>query len=166
MNATLDPSGAQDLAEPRDGQDLRGLVIVVAGAAGAAGPPLVERLARAGATVVAAGSNRERIDGVVADVPTRIPSGRVHAAVVDLLDEQATREWADLADWNWLQERLVRTLQHTSRAFHDAIKASPRGRLVAKPEAAFAGHTPVDDLADTIHDLWLTPAVELNGQRL
>lgn len=252
MNPTPDPLAAQDLAEARDGQDLAGLVIVVAGATGAAGPPLVERLARAGATVVAAGSNHERIEGVVADITSRMPSGRVHAAVVDLLDEQATREWAelvegehrrvdglvhlvggwrggagivdaDLADWNWLQDRLIRTLQHTSRAFHDAIKASPRGRLVlissvqtsapsatsasyaaakaaaeawtlavadsfrdsgaaavilpikalltpamraAKPDAAFAGYTPVGELADTIHDLWLTPAAELNGQRL
>jgi NAD(P)-dependent dehydrogenase (short-subunit alcohol dehydrogenase family) len=181
-----------------------------------------------------------------------MPSGRVHAAVVDLLDEQATRDWAtrvqsehgqvdglvhlvggwrggvgivdsDLADWNWLNDRLIRTLQHTSRAFHDAIKASPRGRLVlistvqtrapsatnasyaaakaaaetwtlavadsfkdtgaaavilqikalltptmraARPDDTFAGYTPVDELADTIHDLWLTPATELNGQRL
>jgi len=252
MNATPDLSAAQDLTEPQDRPDLTGLVIVVAGAAGAAGPPLVERLARAGATVVAAGSNRDRIERAVADVISRVPSGRVHAAVVDLADEQATREWAamvehehgrvdglvhlvggwrggsgivdaDLDDWNWLQDKLVRTLQHTSRAFHDAIKASPNGRLVlissvqasaptaanasyaaakaaaeawtlavadsfrdsaaaavilqikalltpamraAKPEAAFDGFTPVDGLADTIHDLWLRPAAELNGQRL
>jgi NADP-dependent 3-hydroxy acid dehydrogenase YdfG len=252
MNATPDPSAAQDLTEPQNRQDLTGLVIVVAGAAGAAGPPLVERLAEAGATVVAAGSNLERIDAVVSDVASRIPSGQVHPAVVDLTDEQATREWAalverehgrvdglvhlvggwrggagivdsDLEDWNWLQDKLVRTLQHTSRAFHDALKASPRGRLVlissvqataptatnasyaaakaaaeawtlavadsfkgsasaavilpitalltpamraAKPDAAFAGFTPVGELADTIHDLWLRPAAELNGQRL
>jgi NADP-dependent 3-hydroxy acid dehydrogenase YdfG len=238
-----------DLDESRD---LAGLVIVVAGAGGAAGPPLVQRLAAAGATVVAAGSNRDRIERVVAEISSGMPSGRVHPAVVDLLDEQATRDWAtqvegehgrvdglvhlvggwrggagiveaDLADWSWLQDRLVRTLQHTSRAFHDALKASPRGRLVlistvqtnaptasnasyaaakaaaeawtlavadsfragdaaavilqvkalltpamraAKPDAAFAGYTPVDELADTIHDLWLTPAAELNGQRL
>ena len=223
-------------------------MIVVAGATGAAGPPLVERLAGAGATVVAAGSNRDRIERVVARGYVRVPSGRVHAAAVDLLDEQATRDWAagveqehgrvdglvhlvggwrggagivdsDLADWNWLHDRLIRTLQHTSRAFHDAIKASPRGRLVlistvqasapsatnasyaaakaaaetwtlavadsfkdsgaaavilqitalltpamraAKPDAAFAGYTPVDELADTIHDLWLAPAADLN----
>jgi NAD(P)-dependent dehydrogenase (short-subunit alcohol dehydrogenase family) len=36
----------------------------------------------------------------------------------------------------------------------------------AKPDAAFAGFTPVGELADTIHDLWLRPAAELNGQRL
>jgi len=255
MNTTPDPSSSPGRSEPQDGQDLAGLVIVVAGATGAAGPPLVERLARAGATVVAAGSNRERIDGVVNGVTSRRPGlvrGRVVASVVDLLDEQATREWADavegqhgrvdglvhlvggwrggagivdadLSDWDWLQDRLIRTLQHTSRAFHDAIKASPGGRLVlissvqasapsaksasyaaakaaaeawtlavadsfkdsdaaavilqitalltpemraAKPDAAFAGYTPVDDLADTIHDLWLAPAANLNGQRL
>ena len=245
-------STTPDLVEPRDPGDLAGLVIVVAGAAGSAGPPIVERLAAAGATVVAAGSNRVRIDAVVADVTSRVPSGRVRASVLDLLDEHATREWAtavetehgrvdglvhlvggwrggagivdaDLADWSWLNDRLIRTLQHTSRAFHDTIKASPRGRLVlistvqasapsatsasyaaakaaaetwtlavadsfkdsaaaavilqitalltpamraAKPDAAFAGYTPVDELADTIHDLWLTPAAELNGQRL
>jgi len=234
--------------------DLAGLVIVVAGATGAAGPPLVQRLAVAGATVVAAGSNRERIEAVVADIRARMPATshqQVHAAVVDLLDEQATRDWAtqvgseygrvdglvhlvggwrggagiveaDLADWEWLQDGLVRTLFHSSRAFHDAIKASPRGRLVlistvetrapsagnalyaaakaaaetwtlavadsfkdssaaavilqikalltpamreARPDAAFAGYTPVDELAETIHDLWLSPAAELNGQR-
>ena len=245
-------SNTPDRYEPQDLDDLTGLVIVVAGAGGAAGPPLVERLAAAGATVVATGSNRRRIQGVVADITSRMPSGRVHAAVVDLLDEQATHDWAtlvesehgrvdglvhlvggwrggagtvdaDLADWNWLHDRLIRTLQHTSRAFHDAIKVSPRGRLVlistvqtrapsatnasyaaakaaaetwtlavadsfrgsgaaavilqitalltpamraATPGATFAGYTPVDELADTIHDLWLTPAIELNGQRL
>jgi NADP-dependent 3-hydroxy acid dehydrogenase YdfG len=246
MSSTSNPH------EPQDDDDLIGLVIVVAGAGGAAGPPLVQRLAAAGATVVAAGSDRGRIEAVVSDITSRMPSARVHAAVVDLLDEQATREWAttvecehgrvdglvhlvggwrggagivdaDLADWNWLHDRLIRTLQHTSRAFHDAIKASPRGRLVlistvqtrapsatnasyaaakaaaetwtlavadsfkdteaaavilqitalltpamraARPDAAFAGYTPVDELADSIHDLWLTPATELNGQRL
>jgi NADP-dependent 3-hydroxy acid dehydrogenase YdfG len=246
MNSTSDSGG------PRDLDDLIGLVIVVAGAGGAAGPPLVERLAAAGATVVAAGSHRGRIEAVVADITSRIPHGRVHAAVVDLLDERATRDWAtqvesehgrvdglvhlvggwrggvgivdaDLADWDWLHDRLIRTLQHTSRAFHDAIKASPRGRLVlistvqtrapsatnasyaaakaaaetwtlavadsfkgtpaaavilqitalltpamsaARPEATFAGYTPVDELADNIHNLWLTPATELNGRRL
>ena len=240
------------IPDPTEPEDLAGLVLVVAGAAGSAGPPLVERLAAAGATVIAAGSNRERIDALVADITTRVPSGRVEGAVVDLLDEQATRDWAgavesehgrvdglvhlvggwrggagivdaDLADWDWLNDRLVRTLQHTSRAFHDAIKASPRGRLVlistvqtsapsatdasyaaakaaaetwtlavadsfkdsgaaavilqikalltpamraAKPDARFAGYTPVGELADTIHDLWLKPAATLNGKRL
>jgi len=260
MNSTPDQLESHDHGDHGDDSDhgdhgdLAGLVIVVAGATGAAGPPLVQRLAAAGATVVAAGSNRERIETAVADITARMPAtshDRVHAAVVDLLDERATRSWAaqvesehgrvdglvhlvggwrggvgiveaDLADWDWLNDRLVRTLQHTSRAFHDAIKASPRGRLVlistvetrapsatnasyaaakaaaetwtlavadsfkdsaaaavilqikalltpamraARPEAAFVGYTPVDELAETIHGLWLTPAAELNGHR-
>ena len=251
MSTTPDPHG------PQDHGDLAGLVIAVAGATGAAGPAVVQRLASAGATVVAAGSNRERIEGLVRDITARMPAaspispGRIHAAVVDLLDDQATRDWgaqvasehgrvdglvhlvggyrggagiveADLADWDWLNDRLVRTLLHSSRAFHDAIKSSPRGRLVlistvetrapsatnalyaaakaaaetwtlavadsfeasaaaavtlqikalltparraAKPEAAFAGYTPVDELAETVYKLWLIPAAELNGQR-
>jgi NADP-dependent 3-hydroxy acid dehydrogenase YdfG len=252
MSTSPELHGPQDLG---GSVDLAHLVIVVAGATGAAGPAVVQRLAAAGATVVAAGSNRERIEAVVADSLARVPSTRherIHAAVVDLLDEPATRDWArvverehgrvdglvhlvggwrggtgiveaDLADWDWLQDRLIRTLLHSSRAFHDAIKASPRGRLVlistvetrapsatnalyaaakaaaetwtlavadsfkgsaaaavtlqikalltpamraAKPDAAFSGYTPVEELADTIHDLWLTPAAEWNGQRL
>jgi len=246
---TPNASNAKDI-EPAE--DLSGLVIVVAGAGGSAGPPLVERLARAGATVVAAGNHLDVVKKVADDVNGRMPTGRVHASVVNLLDEHATLDWADrlesehgrvdglvhlvggwrggagiveadLADWNWLQDMLVRTVQHTSRAFHNALKASPRGRFIlistvqvsepsasnasyaaakaaaetwtlavadsfkgsaaaavilpikalltpamraAKPEAKFAGYTPVDELADTIHDLWLTPAADLNGQRL
>jgi NADP-dependent 3-hydroxy acid dehydrogenase YdfG len=255
MSTSSEPLGPAASAGSQDPGDLSSLVIVVAGATGAAGPPLVERLASAGATVVAAGSNRDRIDGVVSDITSRLPAasqGRLRAAVVDLLDEQATRDWAasvqgehgrvdglvhlvggwrggggivdaDLADWAWLNDRLIRTLQHASRAFHDPVKASPRGRMVListvqasapsasnasygaakaaaeawtlavadsfrgsdaaavilqvkalltpamraeKPDAAFAGFTPVEALADTIHDLWLAPAAELNGRRL
>jgi len=35
----------------------------------------------------------------------------------------------------------------------------------ARPDAGFAGYTSVVELADSIHDLWLTPASELNGRR-
>jgi NADP-dependent 3-hydroxy acid dehydrogenase YdfG len=252
VSTSPDLHGPQD---PGDSVDLAHLVIVVAGATGAAGPAVVQRLAAAGATVVAAGSSRERIEAVVADIMARVPStshDRIHASVVDLLDGPATRDWAaqvesehgrvdglvhlvggwrggagiveaDLADWDWLQDRLIRTLLHSSRAFHDAIKASPQGRFVlistaetkapsatnalyaaakaaaeawtlavadsfkdsdaaavilqitalltpamqaAKPHAAFTGYTPVDELADTIHDLWRTAAADLNGRRL
>jgi NAD(P)-dependent dehydrogenase (short-subunit alcohol dehydrogenase family) len=79
--------------------------------------------------------------------------------VVDLLDLAATRAWAsellsrhgrvdglvhlvggwrggaplaeaDLADWDALEPPLVRTVQRTSQAFHDALRASPAGRFV------------------------------------
>ena len=78
--------------------------------------------------------------------------------VVDLLDEGATREWcaalverfgrvdglmhlvggwrggtplheAPLSDWDLLHDLLIRTVQHTSRAFHDQLVSSGRGRF-------------------------------------
>ena len=59
------------------------------------GPPLVARLAAAGATVVAADASAERLEPVVAQGnAAAADGGNVHAAVVDLLDEQATRDWA------------------------------------------------------------------------
>ena len=118
------------------------------------------RLAAAGATVVAADASAERLEPVVArGNAAAADGGNVHAAVVDLLDEQATKDWAagvlaefgrvdglvhlvggwrggasitesDLADWALLQDLLVRTLQHTSRAFHDSLRASDDARLV------------------------------------
>ena len=44
---------------------------------------------------------------------------------------------SDLADYAWLHDGLVRTLQHVSRAFLPALKASGRGRLVivSSPQA-------------------------------
>lgn len=232
-------------------EDLAGMVIVVAGATGAAGPPLVQRLARSGATVVAVGTSKDRLDKLVGDARAASGSDRVEGRVVDLLDPAATKQLAadvlaqhgrvdglahlvggwrggvhlaeePLEDWDWLHDLLVRTLIHTSRAFHDALRASPRGRLVmistvqaqspvatnamyaaakaaaeawtlavadsfagtgaaavilpvkalltpamreAKPQASFTGYTDVADLADTIHDLWLKPAADLNGER-
>ena len=233
-------------------EDLSGLVVVVAGATGAAGPPLVERLAGAGATVVALGTSQERLDDLLARARDASGSERLEGRVVDLLDPVATEQVATellaahgrvdglvhlvggwrggvhlaqepLEDWDWLHDLLVRTLLNTSRAFHDALRASPRGRLVvistvqaqspvatnamyaaakaaaeawtlavadsfagteaaavilpikalltpamreAKPDAAFKGYTDVADLADTIHDLWLRPAADLNGKRI
>ena len=233
-------------------RDLDELVIVVTGATGAAGPSAVERLAASGATVVAVGSDAGRLEPVVVAARAASGSDRVEAAVVDLLDPDATSALAvellarhgrvdglvhlvggwrggvslvdePLEDWDWLVDRLVRTLIHSTRAFHHALKTSPVGRLVvistiqaqapaatnamyaaakaaaetwtlavadsftgtdsaaivlpitalltpamraARPTAKFAGYTPVADLADTIHDLWLQPATELNGRRL
>ncbi len=78
---------------------------------------------------------------------------------VDLLDLAATREWAaktekefgridglvhlvggwrgsatfaetDLADWDLLEKLLIRTVQHTSLAFHDGLLRSDRGRFL------------------------------------
>lgn len=95
---------------------------------------------------------------------------------VDLLDLQATRDWADhvekdfgrvdgvvhlvggwrgsasfaetdLADWELLEKLLIRTVQHTSLAFHDALTRSDRGRFLlisaagaSKPTAGNAAY--------------------------
>lgn len=231
---------------------LSGKVVVVAGAAGAAGPPTVAGLAAAGASVVAIDADADKLRPVVEAATDQAEQGAVVVpVVVDLLDEEATRAaaaavvgehsqvdgllhlvggWrggtgiveADLADWAWLADLIVRTLQHTTRAFHDALVDSG-GRLAivstpqaqsptaknasyaaakaaaeawtlacahsfgdsgaaavivqvkalltdamreAKPTAAFAGYTHVDELAQRLVGLWDVPAAELNGTRL
>jgi NADP-dependent 3-hydroxy acid dehydrogenase YdfG len=135
---------------------LRDAVVVVAGAGGSAGTKVVRQLAVAGATVVMAGRTLEPMELLGADVATS--GGTAHPYAVDLLDEQATSSWAasvmqtfgrvdgvvhlvggwrggkgitqtDLGDWDWLEHQLVRTVQHTTRAFHDALLASPNGRF-------------------------------------
>ena len=37
---------------------------------------------------------------------------------------------APLSDWDLLHDLLIRTVQHTTRAFHDQIAAGSRGRFV------------------------------------
>jgi len=134
-------------------QTLNGSVVVVTGAAGDQGRPTAAAFAAAGATVVAAGRDADRLADVVALDPERIvPS------VVDLSDEKNTKEWAqgllaehgridglmhlvggwrggkgivesDLADWDFLHVNLIRTLQHATRALHDPLLQSPHGRV-------------------------------------
>lgn len=151
--------------------ELTGSVIVVTGAAGDQGRATAQAFAAAGATVVAAGRDANRLVEVTALDPLRI-----RPSVVDLADEQATRTWAqsllaeygridglmhlvggwrggkgivesDLADWDFLHTNLIRTLQHTTRAFHDALLASPHGRVAIvsstgldKPSASNAAY--------------------------
>ncbi|GAB3490589.1 SDR family oxidoreductase [Flexivirga lutea] len=133
--------------------ELTDSVVVVTGAAGDQGRPTSAAFAAAGATVVAAGRDADRLAEVVALDPQHIvPS------VVDLTDEQATHDWAqtllaehgridglmhlvggwrggkgivesDLADWDVLHASLIRTLQHVTRALHDPILRSPHGRI-------------------------------------
>jgi NADP-dependent 3-hydroxy acid dehydrogenase YdfG len=145
---------------------LRDAVVVVAGAGGGAGAAVVRRLASDGAIVVMADRSLDLIGPLAESV--RATGATVHPYAVDLLDEAATVEWADevlstlgrvdgvvhlvggwrggkgiteadLADWDWLSDLLVRTVQHTSRAFHDALRASQIGRFVLV-SAAEASH--------------------------
>lgn len=132
-------------------------VIAIAGVGGGLGPLVAQALAEAGATVAGTDRSEERLDSLAADLG--LPPGRWDGRNVDLLDEDATRAWCDalverfgrvdglihlvggwrggeplheapLADWDLLHDLLVRTVQHTTRAFHDQIAAGPHGRFV------------------------------------
>lgn len=132
-------------------------VYAIAGIGGGLGPAVAERLAAAGATVAGSDRNQARIDEVGAGLG--LPAERWDGRAADLLDEEAAREWcaslldrfgrvdgmlhlvggwrggeplheAPLSDWELLHDLLIRTVQHTSRAFHDALLRSGYGRFV------------------------------------
>ncbi|HEX6753538.1 MAG TPA: SDR family NAD(P)-dependent oxidoreductase [Solirubrobacterales bacterium] len=137
--------------------DLDGRVVAIAGVAGGLGPTVAERLAAAGAIIAGTDVSRERVDEVGSQLG--LADGRWDGRAVDLLDEGTTREWcaalverfgrvdalahlvggwrggqplheAPLADWDLLHDLLIRTVQHTTRAFHDALLAGEHGRFV------------------------------------
>ena len=137
-------------------RELEGRVVVIAGAAGGLGPIVARRLADAGARLVLTDVDQSKLDAVVAQL-----GGEHDARVVDLLDEGGTRAWAEsldgvdavvhlvggwrggqaidkapLDDWHLLHNLLIRTLQHTSRAFAPALKTSDHGRFVLVSAAA------------------------------
>jgi len=136
---------------------LEGSVIAVAGVGGGLGPVVAERLASQGAMVCGCDRDREVADRVGAELG--LPAERWDGRAVDLLDEEATRAWcaalrerfgrvdallhlvggwrggtplkdAPLADWDLLHDLLIRTVQNTSRAFHDSLIENGRGRFV------------------------------------
>ncbi|MEV6263478.1 SDR family NAD(P)-dependent oxidoreductase [Streptomyces sp. NPDC051784] len=138
---------------------LEGAVIAVAGAAGPAGRAALLRLAEAGATVVASDANPERLVEAVDAARYAHGGATVTGDTVDLLDPGAAREWAAktesefgrvdglvhlvggwrggaafedsaLADWDFLEKLLIRTVQSTSLAFRDVLQRSDRGRYV------------------------------------
>jgi NAD(P)-dependent dehydrogenase (short-subunit alcohol dehydrogenase family) len=137
--------------------ELDGRVIAIAGVGGGLGPLVAARLAAAGATVAGTDRNQDLLDSLPAELG--IPAERWDGRAVDLLDEEATRGWcaglverfgrvdglvhlvggwrggeplheAPLADWDLLHDLLVRTVQHTTRAFHGQMAASGHGRFV------------------------------------
>jgi NAD(P)-dependent dehydrogenase (short-subunit alcohol dehydrogenase family) len=137
--------------------DLSGRVFAIAGAGGGLGPVVARRLADAGANLALADRTQETADSVAQGLG--LPDERVDAYAVDLLDEAATNEWAaaaekkfgrvdgllhlvggyrggdpidsfDLTDYDWLHALLVRTLQLTTRAFHDPLTRSEHGRFI------------------------------------
>jgi NAD(P)-dependent dehydrogenase (short-subunit alcohol dehydrogenase family) len=136
---------------------LDGRVLAIAGAGGGLGPLVAEQLAAAGAKVAATDRSQGALDALGEQLG--IGPDRYDGRAVDLLDEDATREWcaelverfgrvdglihlvggwrggeplheASLEDWDFLQGLLVRTVQHTTRAFHDQLATSEHGRFV------------------------------------
>ncbi|HEY1355739.1 MAG TPA: SDR family NAD(P)-dependent oxidoreductase [Solirubrobacterales bacterium] len=136
---------------------LNGRVIAIAGVGGGLGPAVAARLAEAGAIVC--GADREQANADAVGESLGLPADRWDGRAVDLLDEAATEAWRDalverfggvdglmhlvggwrggqplhlepLEDWSLLHDLLIRTVQHTTRAFHDALAASERGRFV------------------------------------
>jgi NAD(P)-dependent dehydrogenase (short-subunit alcohol dehydrogenase family) len=132
-------------------------VVAVTGAAGGLGPSVVRRLAADGATIAAADIAADGLQTVGTELAFAPERWDVRA--LDLLDERATRAWAesvaarfgrvdavvhlvggwrgeasiadaDPAEYEWLHDMLVRTLQHSSRAFADLLASSGRGRFV------------------------------------
>jgi NAD(P)-dependent dehydrogenase (short-subunit alcohol dehydrogenase family) len=137
-------------------ESLEGRVIAIAGVGGGLGPLVAAELGARGATV--AGTDRD--EATLAALGEELGLGeRWDGRVVDLLDEDAVRGWCSalverfgrvdgvvhlvggwrggtplheepLEDWELLHDLLIRTVQHTTRAFHDQIAASSRGRFV------------------------------------
>jgi len=137
--------------------ELDGRVIAIAGAAGGLGPTVARRLADDGATIAATDVHQDRLDQLGSDLG--LPDDRFDGRVVDLLSDEATGEWASalggrfggvdgllhlvggwkggdpiattpLADYEWLHDLLVHTVQHTTRAFYDQLAGSDNGRFV------------------------------------
>ncbi|HEY9374332.1 SDR family oxidoreductase [Streptomyces sp.] len=153
-----------------NGGPLDGAVIAVAGAAGPAGRAALLRLAEAGAIVVASDADPARLAEAVDAARYAHGGATVTGDTVDLLDLEATKEWAsktekefgrvdglvhlvggwrgsasftetDLKDWDFLERLLIRTVQNTSLAFHDPLLRSDRGRYVLVSQSG--AHKPV-----------------------
>jgi NAD(P)-dependent dehydrogenase (short-subunit alcohol dehydrogenase family) len=143
--------------------DLDGRVIAIAGAGGGLGPVVAQRFAEGGAVLGLADRTQDHADAVRGQLD--LPDDRIDARAVDLLDADAANGWAkdlsdrfgrvdgllhlvggyrggepiesfDLADYELLNDLLVRTVQIASRAFHSALSASEHGRFVLVSAAA------------------------------
>jgi NAD(P)-dependent dehydrogenase (short-subunit alcohol dehydrogenase family) len=129
-------------------------VLAIAGATGNLGPTVVRRLAGAGARLSLSGRDRSSLEALAEEA-----GGETEVEVVDLLDADSTRAWADALaerhgrvdglvhlvggwrggtpieespreDWEALASLLIDTLQSASQAFAPHLLASGSGRFV------------------------------------
>jgi NAD(P)-dependent dehydrogenase (short-subunit alcohol dehydrogenase family) len=137
--------------------ELDGRVIAIAGVGGGLGPLVAAELAGAGATVAGTDRDQALLDSLAGELG--IPAERWDGRSVEMLDEAAVVAWCaalverfgrvdglvhlvggwrggqplheePLADWDLLHDLLIRTVQHTTRAFHAQLEASEHGRFV------------------------------------
>jgi NAD(P)-dependent dehydrogenase (short-subunit alcohol dehydrogenase family) len=178
------PTSSPSPNEPTGAGVLDGAVVAVAGAAGPAGRAALLRLAEAGAVVVASDADPARLAEAVDAARYAHGGATVTGETIDLLDLDTTRAWADrtekefgridglvhlvggwrgsksfadapLADWDTLHNLLIRTVQHSSLAFHDALQRSGNGRYVlisaasaARPTAGNAAYAAAKSAAE------------------
>jgi NAD(P)-dependent dehydrogenase (short-subunit alcohol dehydrogenase family) len=156
---------------------LAGRTVVIAGATSAAGAAASAALLRAGAAVIAVGRDTAKLDRLVSDVAAQTPEAdaqRLRGEACDLGDEQAVRQLAQRVgavdgvlhlvggwrgggglagqtdeDYRFLESSFT-ALRHVSRAFDDALRASPAARLAivssttaARPLAGGANYAAV-----------------------
>ncbi|MEE1927251.1 SDR family NAD(P)-dependent oxidoreductase [Streptomyces sp. TRM 70351] len=163
---------------------LEGAVVAVAGAGGPAGHAVLLRLAEAGAVVVGADADPARLAEGVDAARFAHGGATVTGDTVDLLSLDETRAWAhrteqefgrvdglvhlvggwrgaasfaatELGDWDVLEDLLIRTVQHTSLAFEDALNRSGNGRFLlvsaagaSKPTAGNAAYAAAKSAAE------------------
>ena len=139
-------------------------VAAISGAGGDLGRAAAARLAADGFAIAACGRSPGRLDELATALG--LPADRFHAHTADLTDPDQATAWrvavvdhfgradalvhlvggwkggepltqASLSDYDWLHDNLVRTTQNATRAFHDALAASPRGRflIISSPQA-------------------------------
>jgi NADP-dependent 3-hydroxy acid dehydrogenase YdfG len=150
--------------------EMSGLTVLLAGAGGGAGAAVARRLADLGASLELCDREHDLVAPLAERMTAH--GADVGAATVDLLDAADVQAWvsdvrsrrrsvdglvhlvggwlggdplasADPTEWAQLEGPLIRSVQNTSRATHDDLLASPRGRfvLVSSREATRPSHT-------------------------
>ena len=159
------------------GAPAAGATVLVAGATSASGVATARALHDAGATVLAAGTDAGRLDARLPFAHGRYAVDLSDPAAVAGLARRVRDEHGPLdglvhlvggwrgggglagqsdADWEFLHRNIVATLRNTTRAFHEDLAASARGRLaivsataVDSPTASTANYASAKAAAET-----------------